>query len=229
MSSGDLVRKRSNYAEAAIPEYWIVEPTTETITVLTLAGGAYVERGVFDREAYASSVLDRGRLHRRRQQGNLLAPRDLGRRGHRGAVRLLTPAPPRDVRRPRRPLWSITLNHRKQEEDYVTDAYCNYFLRPAPQAGGSMQGNEDRQDVAVAEQVLRWFILTHRPQLVIVTSRFASRYAADVVRGYGIPCLSTPHPGSRWWNTKARSYGNLTGRGLFVRFLKERNWLVTNA
>ena len=33
-------------------------------------------------------------------------------------------------------------------------AYCNYFLRPAPQVGGSMKGNEDRQDVAVAEQVL---------------------------------------------------------------------------
>ena len=55
----DLVRKRSDYAEAAIPEYWIVDPATETITVLTLAGGAYVERGVFDREAHASSgILD---------------------------------------------------------------------------------------------------------------------------------------------------------------------------
>ena len=107
-------------------------------------------------------------------------------------------------------------------------AYCNYFLRPAPVTGGSMAGNEDRQDVAVAEQLLRWFILRHRPQLVILTSRFAGRYAEDIVRGYGIPCLSTPHPGSRWWNTEARSYGNLTGRDLFHRFLKEQHWPARN-
>ena len=108
-------------------------------------------------------------------------------------------------------------------------AYCNYFLRPAPRPGGSMEGNEAPRDVAVAEQVVRWFILRHRPQLVIVTSRFASRYAEEIVCGCGIPCLSTPHPGSRWWNTKARSYGNITGRERFFRFLKEQHWLVSRA
>ena len=57
--SRDFVQKRGDYAEASIPEYWIVEPGSETITVLTLAGGTYVERGVFEREARASSrVLD---------------------------------------------------------------------------------------------------------------------------------------------------------------------------
>ena len=108
-------------------------------------------------------------------------------------------------------------------------AYCNYFLRPAPVAGGSMEGNEDRQDVAVAEQVLRWFILRHQPQLVIVTSRFASGYAEKVVRDYGIPFLSSPHPSSRWWNTKAQSYDNLTGRNLFSRFLTEQHWPARTA
>ena len=55
----DFVQKRGDYAEAAIPEYWIVEPASETITVLTLAGRAYVERGVFGREALATSeILD---------------------------------------------------------------------------------------------------------------------------------------------------------------------------
>ena len=78
----------------------------------------------------------------------------------------------------------------------------------------------------MAEQVLRWFMRRHRPQLVIVTSRFASRYAADTVRDYHIPFLSAPHPGSHWWNTKARSYGNLTGRDLFSRFLMEQQWLA---
>ena len=95
-------------------------------------------------------------------------------------------------------------------------------------AGGSMEGNEDRQDVAVAEQVLRWFILCHRPHLVIVTSRFASRYAEEIARGHGIPCVSTPHPGSQWWHRTARSYGNLTGRELFHRFLEEQHWQAHN-
>ena len=30
----DLVHKRRDYAEAAVPEYWIVDPGTEAITVL---------------------------------------------------------------------------------------------------------------------------------------------------------------------------------------------------
>ena len=34
----DFVQKRGDYAEAGIPEYWIVEPGTESITVLTLSG-----------------------------------------------------------------------------------------------------------------------------------------------------------------------------------------------
>ena len=55
----DLVQKRGDYAEADIPEYWIVEPATGTITVLTLAGGTYAERGVFERGAHAwSDILD---------------------------------------------------------------------------------------------------------------------------------------------------------------------------
>lgn len=43
----DLVQKRSDYAEAGIPEYWIVNPLNDTITVLTLADGQYVEHGLF--------------------------------------------------------------------------------------------------------------------------------------------------------------------------------------
>ncbi len=55
----DFVQKRDDYAEADIPEYWIVEPRTETITVLTLAGGTYRQPGVFHRQEYATSrILD---------------------------------------------------------------------------------------------------------------------------------------------------------------------------
>ena len=52
----DLVDKRSDYAEARIPEYWIVDPRTETLTVLALRGAAYVERGAFPRGARAASA-----------------------------------------------------------------------------------------------------------------------------------------------------------------------------
>ena len=53
----DLVEKRLDYAEASIPEYWIVDPRSETLTVLTLRGGAYKEHGVFGRGDLASSPL----------------------------------------------------------------------------------------------------------------------------------------------------------------------------
>jgi len=53
----DLIDKRLDYAEAHIPEYWIVNPQSETITVLRLEGTAYVEHGIFGRGTEASSVL----------------------------------------------------------------------------------------------------------------------------------------------------------------------------
>jgi Uma2 family endonuclease len=37
----DLVTKRAEYAAAGIPEYWIVDPREQTITVLTLHGSQY--------------------------------------------------------------------------------------------------------------------------------------------------------------------------------------------
>jgi len=52
----DLIEKRGEYAEAQIPEYWIVNPQSETITVLCLEGPAYIEHGVFGRSATATSV-----------------------------------------------------------------------------------------------------------------------------------------------------------------------------
>ena len=49
----DLVLKRDDYAEAAIPEYWIVDPATETLTMLKLGDAGYVEHGVYERGARA--------------------------------------------------------------------------------------------------------------------------------------------------------------------------------
>src|SRR5947208_8545630 len=56
----DLVQKRTDYAEAQVQEYWIVNPQTETITVLRLADGVYVESGYFQRGESAVSALVAG-------------------------------------------------------------------------------------------------------------------------------------------------------------------------
>lgn len=53
----DLVKKRREYAQAGIQEYWIVNPLVETITVLRLANGKYVEHGEFRRGETATSAL----------------------------------------------------------------------------------------------------------------------------------------------------------------------------
>ena len=72
----DLIEKRQEYAQAGIPEYWIVDPETETVTVLHLEGGEYSEHGVFQPGQTATSrllpglsvavdeVFEAGRRHR---------------------------------------------------------------------------------------------------------------------------------------------------------------------
>jgi Uma2 family endonuclease len=56
----DTVMKRADYAAAGIPEYWIVNPEEETITVLKLEGHTYVTHGVFHRGDTATSSLLQG-------------------------------------------------------------------------------------------------------------------------------------------------------------------------
>jgi Uma2 family endonuclease len=56
----DLVTKRDEYARAGIPEYWIVDPEEETITIFVLMPRrkTYVEHGVFQKgDRAASKVL----------------------------------------------------------------------------------------------------------------------------------------------------------------------------
>ena len=55
----DLVDKRGDYAEANVPEYWIVNPQSETISVLRLSDKAYEEAGIYRRGGLATSVLSR--------------------------------------------------------------------------------------------------------------------------------------------------------------------------
>lgn len=56
----DLVDKRGDYAEGGVPEYWIVNPENETITILVIHEGSYVEAGVFKGGQSAASVLLQG-------------------------------------------------------------------------------------------------------------------------------------------------------------------------
>lgn len=56
----DLETKRREYARAGIPEYWIVDPFQERITVLRLAGKRYIEHGDFPKGTVATSHLLQG-------------------------------------------------------------------------------------------------------------------------------------------------------------------------
>ncbi|MEO1332464.1 MAG: Uma2 family endonuclease [Myxococcota bacterium] len=53
----DTVTKRREYAKAAIPEYWIVDPMQRTIQVLTLENDTYALHGTFGASDHATSVL----------------------------------------------------------------------------------------------------------------------------------------------------------------------------
>jgi Uma2 family endonuclease len=53
----DLQTKRREYAQAGIPEYWIVDPEEGRILVLTLEGSSYIEHGAFARGEQAASRL----------------------------------------------------------------------------------------------------------------------------------------------------------------------------
>lgn len=53
----DMVKKREEYAQAGIPEYWIVDPDQKLITVLHLVDDTYAVHGEFGEGEQAASVL----------------------------------------------------------------------------------------------------------------------------------------------------------------------------
>ncbi len=53
----DRVKKQSAYARAGVPEYWIADPWSRTVEVLTLEAGAYRSLGVFEGKAVLPSQI----------------------------------------------------------------------------------------------------------------------------------------------------------------------------
>jgi Uma2 family endonuclease len=53
----DLKKKRKDYEQAGIPEYWIIDPRKKRVIVLTLKNGKYLVHGEFAPGQIATSVL----------------------------------------------------------------------------------------------------------------------------------------------------------------------------
>lgn len=43
----DTIRKKAQYADRGIPEYWLIDPKAKAVTVLMLQGDRYIVSGVF--------------------------------------------------------------------------------------------------------------------------------------------------------------------------------------
>ena len=100
----------------------------------------------------------------------------------------------------------------------VADHICsyNFFLRPAVQGKSLIVS---RQDVEMANAAFRVHFEKLKPTAIIFLSRLASRHFHNP-SSYAAPVISTPHPGCKWWNKVAKSYGNKRGRDVLADFIK---------
>ncbi len=105
-------------------------------------------------------------------------------------------------------------------------AFCNYFMIPAPKTGGGMTNYVTQQDRVISEEVLRWVISEHAPELVLFISKLAFWNGGQgVVDEFGVPYEDAPHPNTTWWNRTAKAYGGKKGCELFADFLME-HWVT---
>ena len=53
----DLVRKRQIYGEAGVLEYWLIDPSNDTVTQLELQDDQYVERAILTADDMLTTPL----------------------------------------------------------------------------------------------------------------------------------------------------------------------------
>jgi Uma2 family endonuclease len=70
----DFVDKHKEYAEAGIPEYWIVDPEERKVHVLTLKGRKYAQQAFVDFDTVAASARLKGFEARLSDAGNQAKP-----------------------------------------------------------------------------------------------------------------------------------------------------------
>jgi hypothetical protein len=102
-------------------------------------------------------------------------------------------------------------------------AFVNFFLRPAPEKGGSLAGHITKKDVEFANTAFTIRLEQLAPTAVVFLSRLGRQWFRPTVP-LTIPVITTPHPTSRWWNREATRYGGKRGRDVLADFVATLEW-----
>lgn len=104
-------------------------------------------------------------------------------------------------------------------------SFYNYFQKPCFVIGGSIQNNEE--DDEIAYQTLKAVVNIIEPSLIIFVSTKAKKSFEKKMNWddekecfKNITIDGVPHPSCKWWNTKAKPYGDLTGKEKFISLIK---------
>jgi hypothetical protein len=107
-------------------------------------------------------------------------------------------------------------------------AFVNFFLRPAPEKGGSLAGHLTPQDIDIANAAFAMHLEQLAPTAVVFVSRLARRNFRPAA-SFAIPVISTPHPTSHWWNRVSPRYGGKRGRDVLADYVASLDWSGTRA
>ena len=102
-------------------------------------------------------------------------------------------------------------------------AFVNFFLRPAPERGGSVAWHLTDEDVELANTAFSMRLEQLAPTAIVFVSSLGYRRFQPAVP-LTVPVISTPHPTSQWWNRKAKCYGGKRGRDVLSDFVATLNW-----
>lgn len=123
-------------------------------------------------------------------------------------------------------LTNFDANDHKDVWDYT--AFLNYYLRPAEKEGESIKA--DNQDNHFAyENLIEVSYLLKPDRIIFLSSKAFKAFKKADKRiqkcQYGVDWV--PHPGSAWWNRKAKKYGEnsvtISGKEKFEQILRKLN------